>query len=110
MAEEPGRRASDELLDKYFDTFKHLSTLNIATGVLAVAFLTRRYDDLGGITLAIWCFAASVVLALGGMEAVLTELRSDPPRPVPHRLLRRLHYASVALLGAGLGLSLWQAV
>jgi hypothetical protein len=86
-----------------------LSTLNIATGVLVVALLTERYDELGCIALAVWCFAASVVVALGGMDAVLSELRRDTPQPVSHRLLRTLHYASVTLLAAGLGLSLWQA-
>jgi hypothetical protein len=103
-------RPSDELLDKYFETFKHLSTLNIAAGVLVVALLTERYGGAGNITLVVLLFAASVVVALGGMEAVLEELRREPRRPVLQRTLRRWHYASVVFLALGLALSLVYAL
>lgn len=103
-------RSREGLLDRYFDTFKHLSTLNIAAGVLVVALLSERYEGAGNITVGVLLFAASVVVALGGMEAVLEELRRDRPRLVPHGALRRWHYTSVVLLAAGLALALVYAL
>lgn len=69
------------LLNAKFDTFKHLSTLNLAAGVLPVALLAERCAT-GRVALVVWFFAASIVAALGGMEPVLAEMnREDPDEP-----------------------------
>jgi hypothetical protein len=94
---------TDELLDKYFDTFKHLTTLNLAAAVLAIAVLR---DDAGrvanGVGAPVVFFMFSLIAALNGMHIVLRYLRRITPITQIH--LSISFGGSVALFLLGLAL------
>jgi hypothetical protein len=78
---------SDELLDKYYDIFKHMTTLNVATAVVSLAIYNGSEDRLASLAVPLLAFGASLVAAMNGLEAVLSCLRVQDRSDVGVRLL-----------------------
>lgn len=66
---------STELLDKYFDLFKHMTTLNVATAVIVLAISQSSPIALGGVLATLSILGFSLYGALLGMEVVLECVR-----------------------------------
>ena len=80
---------SDELLDKYFQFFTHLSTLNSAGAVIVLAVSQTRPEGMGLAVVPLVVFGLSLLASLSGMEAVLVclscEDRTEAQVTVPWR-------------------------
>jgi hypothetical protein len=63
-----------ELLDKYFDFFKHLTTLNVATAVVVLAISQARPAGLALVVTPLAAFGFSLLASLNGMMDVLRYL------------------------------------
>lgn len=85
----------DRTLDKYFETFKHLSTLSVATAAFVLAVSDKSSEEIEGIKAAVILLAVSLLAAIGGIHAVLVGGGLK-------RQLEVLYFTSAVLLGAGL--------
>jgi hypothetical protein len=65
-------RPDDELLDKYFQFFTHLTTLNSAGAVVVLAVSLAQPEGLVLAVVPLVVFGVSLLIALSGMQAVLT--------------------------------------
>ncbi len=68
-------RLSHELRDKYFEAFKHLTTLNVATSIAMLAIYEPWPDNPALLVLPLLLFGLSLLAALSGMEVLLKCLR-----------------------------------
>ena len=101
-------RTTDELLDKYFESFKHLSTLSVALGI-AVLIVFRGSAGRIGIMGSMASLAAAFVLSLLGMLLVVLRLRYPEPGSDDGLLWWLLALSGVFLLGVPGGLALTAA-
>ncbi|CAA9467962.1 MAG: hypothetical protein AVDCRST_MAG25-1743 [uncultured Rubrobacteraceae bacterium] len=62
---------SNEVLDKYFQFFTHLSTLNSAGAVIVLAVSQTRPEGMELAVVPLVVFGLSLLTSLSGMEAVL---------------------------------------
>jgi hypothetical protein len=95
-----GERYSDELLDKYFEFFKHLTTLNVATALALLAIQEAFGSFLVVVPLVM--LGISLGLALEGMYAVTLRLEKSA-NSRNDRSLRWTLWIAIALFGFGLG-------
>jgi hypothetical protein len=87
--ERPDEHLPTELLDKYFEFFKHLTTLNVATAIILLAISQARPAGLALVLVPLLAFGVSLLAALSGMEVVLLCLRKqDGPEVTVSFLLR----------------------
>lgn len=100
-------RPSTELLDKYFDFFKHVGTLNAAVAVVLLAI--TRDEGLGpSVYLALGFFGVSLIVALLGMDDVLRALRF--PTTSSGAGLRKKSLVSGGMFLGGLAGFAWAAL
>jgi hypothetical protein len=65
-------RTTEALLDKYFQFFTHLTTLDSAGAVVVLAVSQARPEGLSLAVVPLVVFGLSLLAALSGMETVLT--------------------------------------
>lgn len=74
----PGERPPADLLDKYFEAFKHLATLGGA-GLVLVLVIFRDSSNTIGILGTLICLSLSIVLSTIGMWGVVMIFRGPAP-------------------------------
>jgi len=65
-------QTTQELLDKYFQFFTHLTTLNSAGAVVVLAISQAQPEGRSLSVVPLVVFGLSLLISLSGMEAVLT--------------------------------------
>jgi hypothetical protein len=60
-------------IDRFYDFFKHLTTLNTVAILILVGFVGKLPKEIPGylVKYAVWCFTISVLLSLAGMIAMI---------------------------------------
>ena len=95
-----GDRSSHQLLDKFFEFFKHLTTLNVATALALLAIQEAFGSFL--VVMPLVALGVSLGLALEGMYAVTLRI-GESANSRSDRSLRWTLWIAVALFGFGLG-------
>src|ERR671910_1910040 len=101
MNERKDSALSEALLDKYFDFFKHIGTLDVAVAIVMLAISgSERYGT--AVYLSLFALGISLIVTLSGMIKVLGE-HSRPGQDQGRRArLRLLALLCAAALFGGL--------
>lgn len=85
QTESEGLAYSAELLDRYFEFFKHLTTLNSGAVLISLAIYQAAGLEKYDLVIPLLMFGASLVIALHGMYGI-TMRTLNPGRPVSREI------------------------